>query len=534
MPEPQPIGEPQDDASMRLLIALHGALSAASPLDAVLDAAMGVVLDAFEADRAWLLHPCVIGAGSFEIPAERTTPRYPGARAMGMKRVPAGSDSAELTPLVLDSTGPVVFHDTAGHPIAQAARAFGVRSELELVLRPTVGAPWILGLHQCSHPRVWTPAELDRFVLAGRTIEQALSRTLSERERFAHERERARLESVGVLAAGLAHEFNNLLTTITMSAELGQTGTPDEMRAALGQTADQARRGGEICSQLLAYAGHGMRVHSRVNVNTLVSELAPHQALPLCLADGAPCVQGDPGQLRRAILSMVENAAEATATGGTIQVSTRVSPPWVVVRVQDTGMAPEVRERAFEPFFSTKFAGRGLGLATVQGVARSHGGSVNLQTRTDAGTTIELTLPLCDPTGEHVPRELNQQPVLITDRAPVLVADDDPQLQTMLRRVLERAGYPVITANDGEEAVRYVLNLPAGRFDALVMDLTMPKLGGLEAMRQIHAHRPEMPTVLLSGYSRDRVGVLPDHVRFLAKPFRPKALVDALGGLLSP
>ena len=405
-----------------------------------------------------------------------------------------------------------------------------------------------------------------RDVTERREAEQAareLERSLREQERQRdHERqllESQKLESLGVLAGGVAHDFNNLLTAILGHASLGRMNLPADHPVAgeLALIEAASLRAAELCQQMLAYAGRGRFVIAPTDLNALAREMAKllaaaigkHVALRFELAPALPPVEADATQLRQVVMNLITNAAEAIdRRGGTVVVGTRHETgddgtAHVVLEVQDDGcgMDDAVRARIFEPFFTTKFQCRGLGLAAVQGIVRAHRGTIEVTSQPRAGSTFRVRLPAI---GAAMP------PTAPAGEAPsaapgsradgrgrsVLVVDDEAEVRTLLRRTLEQAGYHVVVANDGEEALA-ALEREGGRFALAVLDLTMPRLSGPETFRRLRERNTTLPVLLTSGFAPEEAlrefgqGEL---AGFLRKPFRPQQLLTALFAIVGP
>ncbi len=338
-----------------------------------------------------------------------------------------------------------------------------------------------------------------------------------------------RLESVGMLAGGIAHEFNNLLTGIIGNATLIAEELPpgSSMAGMAADTLRSAERAAELTRQLLAYSGKG-RLMPRVldlseevgRIASLLSASVPRKVrLRLDLQTGLPPVEADAGQIQQAVIDLVLNAGEAIGEReGTVTVSTGavelneaairerfagagIAPArYLTIEVRDTGsgMDEPVKSRIFEPFFSTKFAGRGLGLAAVQGIVRGHRGALEVESAPGQGTTMRLFIPAARETkagaaaaGEHA---------ATPGPGVILVADDEEVVRKVAKTALERRGYPVVLAANGREAVD-IFRRMSGRIAAVLLDMTMPVMSGEEAMAEMRALRPNVPVIASSGYS---------------------------------
>jgi PAS domain S-box-containing protein len=367
-------------------------------------------------------------------------------------------------------------------------------------------------------------------------------------------RETQKLESLGVLAGGIAHDFNNLLTGILGHASLARDRLPDghEMHESLAQIELASTRAAELCQQMLAYAGKGRFIVQAVDFSKLVGDTAKlldvsveHRAkLELNLASDLPPVLADATQMRQIVMNLVLNAAEAVTpdsgriivTTGRMQVdaaflgSARVAAGLrqgeaVFLEVSDNGcgMDAATLERIFDPFFTTKFTGRGLGLAAVQGIVRSHEGALYVSSKLGQGTTFRLVLPpYTGSKGYTIPPfapSRVSRPPIVSGR--ILVVDDEDSVRSVTSQVLERSGFTVEIAEDGERALERLKQGP-GDFSLILLDFTMPRLDGAQTLREILQIQPNARVMMMSGFSeteaRQRLGDLPI-VGFVQKPF---------------
>ena len=378
------------------------------------------------------------------------------------------------------------------------------------------------------------------------------------RHRDASVQQAQKLESLGIMAGGIAHDFNNILGAVLGNVDLARTALddPDEVRIALEQIAAATRRAAELTRQMLAYAG-------RASLRSEATDLRPvlHDMVALVRAahskkitfDIAPMetplwVGIDPAQLSQVALNLLTNAAEAIGERqGLIMLRAAPGAPpataeprehpdagWVHLRVTDTGsgISDEVRRRIFDPFFSTKAAGRGLGLSAVIGIIRSTGGVLELESEPGLQTTFDVYFPAV--AAPAAPVHAAVDAATSGRRGTILVVDDEPALRRICRRTLEPAGFQVIEAEDGIACLD-VCRARGAEIDLIVLDLTMPRMGGVEVMAILRAERPGLRVVVASGYDRaDRRGDLPsdDNVRFLQKPFDTATLLGAVTSLL--
>jgi PAS domain S-box-containing protein len=370
--------------------------------------------------------------------------------------------------------------------------------------------------------------------------------------------ESAKLEALGVLAGGVAHDFNNLLVAILGHVEFARHDLPPGSPAVADLEAAEtaAHRAADLARQMLAYSGRGSLATGPVDLEVLLREMGDLVAHSIAkgarlrheFTPGLPPVLADVTQLRQLALNLIVNASDAleghrgTITLRTGHVTLKADDPTLVagttaapgdyvgLEVTDTGngMDAATLSRIFDPFYSTKSVGRGLGLAATLGIVKGHGGAIRVISSPGAGTTFQVLLR---PT--EVPmREPGPQPAPAHERLEgrVLLVDDETTVRHVARRILQRAGYEVVEAADGPEALDQFMVSPDA-FDAVVLDLTLPTMDGKAVLRDLRAIRPELPVVLCSGWSADEVADGLDamrHIVFLQKPFTVRAMVDAL------
>jgi PAS domain S-box-containing protein len=381
-------------------------------------------------------------------------------------------------------------------------------------------------------------------------------------------REAQKRESLGVLAGGVAHEFNNLLVGILANVAFAAAELPagSEVRAAVEDARTAAQKASDLTRQLLAYSGRGKFTVGPVDLNALAGEmvalatpaLQPRARVVTALAPALPEVRGDAGQLRQVVLSLVTNASDALQERpGTVTLRTGVERlermalarfhggdalaegSYVVLQVEDdgAGMDEPTRARIFEPFFTTKFTGRGLGLPAAFGILKAHGGAIRVESVPGQGSTITVLLP---PRVAAAPAAAPAHPASPAAAAQggrplVLVADDEEVVRRAARRALERAGFEVEEVGDGRQAVDRFAEAQ-GRIACVLLDLTMPGMGGEAALAAIRERSVDVPVVLTSGFSdRDEASAEASDPRvgFLPKPFGPSELVAAVRRAMS-
>lgn len=375
-------------------------------------------------------------------------------------------------------------------------------------------------------------------------------------------RETQKLESLGLLAGGIAHDFNNLLVAILGNASLALSDLPSDSpaRESVEQIELASRRAADLARQLLAYSGRGRFDVHVLDLNMLIGEVAQllRASIPkgvqlrLDLAPELPAIEADGTQLRQVVMNLVVNAGEAIGGGdGRVVVRTFALeldrdylsrtvlddelPPgtYIALEVDDSGagMDEATRARIFDPFFSTKFTGRGLGLAAVLGIVRGHRGAIQVYSEPGGGTSFRILIPATErPAPSGPPRERPPWTALGT----VLVVDDEPGVREVAGAMLRRAGLFVLLAADGAEAVEQYRS-HAASIDAVLLDLTMPRMGGAEAFEAIRAIRPDARVILTSGYSEEEAGsrfVGRGLAGFLQKPFTGDELAAAVSAAL--
>jgi PAS domain S-box-containing protein len=367
-----------------------------------------------------------------------------------------------------------------------------------------------------------------------------IARDITERVELEEQlRQTQKLESLGVLAGGLAHDFNNLLTGVMGNASLMAEELGPESSAAprLSEILIASERAAQMVRQMLAYAGKGRFVMQRLDVSAQIAEIVPliRTSLPpsvqleLDLAKDLPAIESDASQIQQLIMNLATNAGEAIEGHGTVTITTSARHPdpehQVVIEVKDTGcgMDAATRARIFDPFFTTKFTGRGLGLAAVLGIIRSHNGSISVESTPGGGSTFTVVLPATASDVEPAQRDPQLE---LRGVGRVLVVDDEDLVRTMARTALERCGYTVELAAEGLLAVQAVSARPA-YFDAVLLDLTMPAMSGDEVLKEIHAIRSDIPVILSSGLSDSEALRRFEHrglAGFLQKPYTATVL----------
>ncbi len=404
-----------------------------------------------------------------------------------------------------------------------------------------------------------------------RELEDALARSrreLEDRARLEHEREvlreqlahAQRLEAIGALAGGVAHDMNNTLAAILGAAEGLVEGRDAEVAEQARAIVAAARRGADLTRNLLGYARKGRNQVRPVRLARVVRDvesllgrsLSRRVRVSSTIHDRSLVVEGDAAQISHALLNLGINAAEALdGARGEIHLTMQEVeldraaaaaasiPPgaYVELRVEDDGpgIDPVVARRAFEPFFTTKQGGTGLGLSMVWGMAKSHGGAVLIEPGHLHGTQVRLLLPRITtrPQPSEPPAALST--TFHNRRTRALLVDDDPAVRRTTARMLRRVGYQVFEACDGAEALE--VHQREGKMGLAVVDVAMPIMGGAECFERLRELDPGLPILLVSGFAPDgevQRALTLGGGTFLEKPFGTRDLAQAIESLLEP
>jgi len=415
-------------------------------------------------------------------------------------------------------------------------------------------------------------------------------RKQDERERRELERHLQgiqKLESLGALAGGIAHDFNNLLTVILGNSRLTLDELPPSspLRTGVEHIHSAGEYASELVEQLLTYAGKPSVSLAALDLSRLVADMLDLLRVSISekctlepdLQGELPTVKGDPSQLRQVILNLVMNASEAleeqagvvaVRTGAmhadrsflsdTVGTTDLPAASYVFLEVRDTGtgLDAETKQRIFEPFFTTKFSGRGLGLASVLGIVRAHGGAIKIESQPGAGSSFQMLLPcvagvdlrpeapLPDSDDRAIETDTSRalhrhatQPAAAGTPAEspaesglVLVIDDEQAVVEVTEAFLERAGYAVLAASGARSGLE-IFRLRAHEIDVVILDAAMPETGGAEIHREISRLRPDLPVIVVSGYNREMLREQSDFqgvAGFLQKPYDSEELLEML------
>jgi len=375
-----------------------------------------------------------------------------------------------------------------------------------------------------------------------------------------------KLESLGVLAGGIAHDFNNILMAILGHADLADSrlSPVSPARENLQEIERAARRAADLCRQMLAYSGKGRFVVRHLDINEVITEMeemlqvsiTKKSSLRFRLSRNIPSVEADVAQIRQVIMNLVINASEAIGDGsGVISVGTGVMScdrsyldgtfvdeqlpegSYVCLEVSDdgAGMDESTRERIFEPFYTTKFTGRGLGLSAVLGIVRGHKGAIKVYSEPGRGTTIKVLFPASEAPAQRLERDPPQAPQW-RGSGTVLIADDEESARKVGGQMLAHIGFQPLLAADGQQALSSFL-LHRDSIVCVVVDLTMPAMDGEETFREIHRIDPGIPVILSSGYNEQEAVqrfVGKGLAGFLQKPYQLAQLRRKLKEVLEP
>ncbi|TLN25717.1 response regulator, partial [bacterium] len=405
--------------------------------------------------------------------------------------------------------------------------------------------------------------ETQGFIEVVENITEAKKTSLEKQKLEARLLQNQKMESLGILAGGIAHDFNNLLMGIVGNIDMALSKAPPEspVRPYLQRIDATAQRASDLTNQMLAYSGRGKFIVEPIKLSLLVEEMShlletvisKRAILKLSLAQNLPPIDADATQLRQVIMNLIINASDAigqrsgviTITTGLVNadkaylstthlVETLTEGFYVFLEVADTGcgMDKESCAKIFDPFYTTKYTGRGLGLAAVLGIVRGHMGAIKVYSELSKGSTFKLLFPV---SARHSFEEEQQSALEAPKKADsgkgktVLVVDDDETVRSMSKMMLEDIGYYVLTAEDGLKGLEIFRECPDA-IDVVLLDLTMPHMDGDETFRLMRTIRADIPVIMSSGYNeQDAVSRFAGKNigGFLQKPYRMKDLVAA-------
>jgi PAS domain S-box-containing protein len=430
------------------------------------------------------------------------------------------------------------------------------REEYRQVLNRTTAGTNIAGkelhLHHSDGHSIAVEVNTSLTEVEGERIIQGIFRDITSRKQLEEEvRQAQKMEVVGRLAGGIAHDFNNLLMVILTQIKKIKTNTNHARILEYSDTMKiAAERAASLTKQLLEFGRKHVLVLEVLDLNELLNDVQPllstipakQVQLVMTPAARALPVRVDPGKIEQVVMNLAVNACDAMTAGGVLMIKTsrvwktetevgkgRSSRPYALLEVIDTGcgMDAETRVHLFEPFFTTKTVGKGtgLGLSTVYGIVTQSGGSIEVESTPDEGTTFRVYLPVAQETiaPRRAPRVVNSMDGAET----VLLAEDQPSIRRVLREHLEFKGYKVFEARNGQEAVE-IAQRYEGYIDVLVTDVIMPRVRGSELARQVSRVHPGVTVILMSGYSVEALlerGLVSEaNANLIQKPFDPEEL----------
>lgn len=391
--------------------------------------------------------------------------------------------------------------------------------------------------------------------IGGELYVQSLHRDITEKkaiqEQLLHSQ---KMESVGALAGGIAHNFNNLLTAILGYAELlmEYSDLDNDSKHRVKNIESSARKAGVLVSKLLSFARRDTSEVLPLNLNDIINDsvkllegvLDKRIGLKTTLDNSIPTIEADPSQLEQVIMNLMVNARDAMPDGGLITITTRtadvkrdrfdmptyITPGrYVLLTISDTGcgIPKEITNRIFEPFFTTKEKGKGtgLGLATVYGIIKDHKGYITVQSEVDKGTTFDIYLPV---SGKTAYTTMRPQQFSLSGHENILVVDDEEEVLKFIKDILETHGYRVLPAQNPFVAVDIFKKL-SGEIDLVITDIIMPLMQGKELINNLKAIKPDIKIIAISGYSDEIITKDKTMINeFVKKPFEVNQLLSTV------
>ncbi len=439
-------------------------------------------------------------------------------------------------------------------------------------LKTSRGVFGVVAVQSYDESELYTERELELMRFVSGNISLAVERKKAEEERRELEeqvRHTQKLESLGVLAGGIAHDFNNLLTGILGNADMAllELNERDPASESVRAIRDAAERAADLSRQMLAYSGKGRFVIEPIDLNDVINEmshlleasLSKSAVVRFDLAGNLPLITGDATQIRQIIMNLMTNASDAIGDhNGVITLRTHATEcdrfdlsqgyvgeelpegTYVCIEVEDSGagMDEETVSRIFDPFFTTKFTGRGLGLAAVLGIVRAHKGTISVESSPGAGTTFRVLVPIStdeDAVAAVQEAAKESRSAWNAEAGTVLLVDDEPTVRRVTQKMLERAGFDVVTASDGLKALE-AYRKHAENIVCVLLDLTMPNMGGEETFRELRKLNPDLRIILSSGYGEKEITsrfVGEGLAGFIQKPYLAAKLVTKVRDALS-
>jgi PAS domain S-box-containing protein len=417
-------------------------------------------------------------------------------------------------------------------------------------------------LQRNGKTRILVNVNIGLITYRGRVASMGTAKDITEKKRLESQLLLAqRMESVGTLASGIAHDINNVLTPIMLSQELLQERLTDEESQRLLNTIERStQRGANLMKQVQSFAKGAKGERSVLQMANIVSEIREiaEETFPKTIEIRTDIpkdlwtISGDVTQLHQVIMNLCVNARDAMSNGGILSISAenllidedyaRINTeakigPYIVITVSDTGtgIPPEVMDRIFEPFYTTKEHGKGtgLGLTIALGIVKSHGGFITIYSEIGKGTAFKVYLPAITTT-ETLKAQEHQQELPAGHGESILVVDDEDQIREITKKILEKHGYKVITANDGKEAI-VLYSQHKEEIKLVLMDMMMPVMDGTSCIRELRKANPEIKIIAVSGLTeKDKLAKVDDfHAQaFLSKPYAAEKLLNAIHDII--
>ena len=515
---------------MKILVEISGALNRGHSLHVLINDVLMAVLKALRAERVMFLSP-------FE----------ENVQVLAACGIPCQDFSRRVAKQVISTGEALLSLDAGNDDRLSASRSLSMLGTRSILCAPVKTPGRLHGLiyldnrHQVAafeNPELQLVTVIAEMVALGlERVEhlESLNRSQEEEEQLRHSH---KMRAIARLAGGVAHDFNNIMTTIIGSCDFIKP--PDtESEKAGGEIRAQAERAASLTHQLLSF-GRDRPRNARVfdwnsetwRVRDMLCRLAGAQVdLQYDLFPEPLMIKADPHELNQTLFSLVINAREAMPCGGHLMLSTfkEGSEAVLVMRDNGNGMDDETKQRAFEPFFSTKQHGVGLGLTTAYGVIGSSGGEIRLRSSPGRGTEITVTFPLVSLDLEG-PRETSS--VGIRGEANILVVEDEPAVGNLLSRRLKKEGFLTVHLLSAEEALKMDAELED--FDLLLSDVVLPGMNGLELARRLQAKHPSLKVILMSGYCENILDQTEGEAYpFLDKPFQLEEMTSLVKAVLA-
>jgi PAS domain S-box-containing protein len=420
---------------------------------------------------------------------------------------------------------------------------------------------WTVAIRGTTFSGCYTPLRDAEGTVTGAI---GVATDVSERAQLEQKlRQMQKMEAVGRLAGGIAHDFNNLLTAIIGCAELAlaQVDTDDPLWGDIEQIRHAGNSAASLTRQLLAFSRKQLLQPQTIDLNAIVARttellrrlIGEHIDLRSRLTEPLHCVSADPGQVEQVIVNLALNARDAMPQGGILLLETAnveldesyvadhpgsTAGEHVMLAISDTGIGMDhaALEHLFEPFYTTKELGKGtgLGLATVYGIVKQSGGSIFVYSEPNRGTSFKIFLPRAENALDMASAPM-PIPTGLHGTETILLVEDQPEVRSVVQKLLARHGYTVLAAGDGEEALHAAREHP-GRIDLLITDVVMPDVNGRALAEQFLRQRPEARELYMSGYTNDAIvqrGIIERSLAFIQKPFTPTGLLRKIREVLS-